>query len=87
MNWLQKLAEEEERIVDAVIYVNGKLFSGENHGVALNKALDAGAIKRDEDGRLEGYPGPDVHLDLFRTNKGRIIDRFRADEEFDFTGY
>ena len=86
MNWLQKTAQDEH-IVEALIYVNGKYFSGENHGVALNKALDAGAIRRDEDGRLEGYPGPDVHLDLFRTSMGRIIDRFKADEEFNFTGY
>ena len=92
MNWLQKVAQQEgivqeERIVEAIIYISGELFAGENHGVALNKALDAGAIKRDEEGRLEGYPGPDIHLDLFRTNTGRIIDRFQASEEFDFSGY
>lgn len=86
MNWLHKISQKE-RIVEALVYVNGKYFAGESHGVALNKALDAGAIRRDEDGQLEGYPGPDIHLDLFRTSTGRVIDRFKADEEFNFTGY
>ncbi len=87
MNWLQRLAqEEEEHIVDAAIYVNGKFYFGENHGVAYNKALADGAITLDDEGRIEGYPG-DIHLDLLRTNKGRIMDRFQSSAEFDFSGF
>ena len=44
MNWLQKLSQEEEHIVEAVVYIDGQLFSGPDHGSALNKALSAGAI-------------------------------------------
>lgn len=89
MNWLQKLAqqpESEEHIVDAAIYVNGKFYFGENHGVAFNKALEDGAITY-EDGNIEGYPGPDIHLDLLRTNKGRIMDRFQSSMEFNVSGF
>lgn len=88
MNWLQRLAqEEEEHIMDAAIYVNGKFYFGANHGEAFNAALADGAIQYDEDGRIEGYPGPDIHLDLLRTNTGRIMDRFKSDREFNFTGF
>ncbi len=79
--------EHGEYIVEAVIYAYGQLFTGANHGIALNKAIDAGVIKRDEEGNIIDYPGPDIHLDLFITNAGRIIDRFKASEEFDFSGY
>lgn len=87
MNWLQKLSQEEEHIADAAIYINGKFYFGEHHGIAFNKALAEGAITYDEDGNIEGYPGPDIHLDLLRTNKGRIMDRFQSSREFNFSGF
>jgi len=82
-----KCNDEGECVVDAAIYVNGKFFFGAHHGEALNKAIEAGLITFDEDGRIEGYPSPDIHLDLLRTNKGRIMDRFKSYEEFDFAGF
>ncbi len=83
-NWEYKFAEEE-RIIAAAIYVRGTFYTGEHHGLAVDKAIEAGDLSFDDDGHIADYPSPDIHLDLFVTNKGRYLDRFNAYFEFNIS--
>lgn len=84
MNWYKKAQEviEREYPVAAVVRADGRIFEGRHHGEAVQKAIDAGYATRDEDGYLVDRSGKDMifdgSIDLFRTNKGRIINRFEA---------
>lgn len=82
MNWYKKSQVEREYPVAAVVVASGKIFEGRNHGEAIKKALDAGYAIKTKDGYLEDKDGNDMTfsgaIDLFRTNKGRLIDRFEA---------
>jgi len=73
---------EREYPVAAVVVAGGKAFEGRNHGEAIQKALDAGYARKTEEGYLEDKEGNDMTFsgatDLFRTNKGRLINRFEA---------
>jgi hypothetical protein len=73
---------EEEYPVAAVVVASGKIFKGKGHAEAIQKAIDAGYATKDEDGYLIDTEGNMLAfnggLDLFLTNKGRIIDRFEA---------
>ena len=77
-----------ERIETAVVKVGDQVFEGPTHSEAISKALDAGVIKETERGYTdaEGY---DLYgtgwNDLFKTNTGRIINRYKADLEFNVT--
>jgi len=81
MNWYKK-AQKREYPVAAVVIALGKIFEGRNHGEAIKKAIDSGYAKQDEDGYLSDSEGNDMTFsgatDLFKTNLGRIIDRFEA---------
>ena len=84
IGWWKK-TQKEEFVEFAAIFANGQLFKGKSHLDALHRAIDTGAIEMDEDDKIKYYlePGSDIHLDLFVTNLGRIIDRFQASQEFD----
>lgn len=85
MNWLIRVAyrrfDPDERIIAAAIWANGHMYTGPSHMHAIMKAMDNGALYRDEDGILQS-PNGEKHLDLFVTNKGQALTRFQADEYF-----
>ena len=76
----------DDRIVEAVINVSGKEYSGPTHGHAIDEAIKAGDLIRADEGYLVDLDGNDVahtgQVDLFRTKSGRIINRFQASQEF-----
>jgi len=89
MNWYKKAQEKEkekakerEYPVAAVIIADEIKFEGRTHGEAIQKAIDAGHIHEDKDGYLIDTNGNTLAftgaIDLFKTNLGRIIDRFEA---------
>ncbi len=91
-NWhaASKIAQEEERPVAAAVRIQNEqtgqydYFTGKFHFQAIQNAIDAGALKRDEEGRLDFHPGYDS-IDLFVTNRGNYIDRFTADRLYGIT--
>ena len=87
MNWYKKAqalqqTQEREYPVAAAVMAGGRIFEGRHHGEAVKKAIDAGFATHDENGYLVDKDGKDMTfsgaIDLFRTNKGRIISRFEA---------
>ena len=82
MNWYKKAQNEREYPVAAVVRSGDRIFEGNTHGEAIQKAINAGFIFKDEDGYLIDKDGKDLtfdgSIDLFRTNKNRIINRFEA---------
>lgn len=87
MNWYKqskKSQEDREYPVAAVVIADGIKFEGRTHGEAIQKGKDAGHIHKDENGYLMDSSGNDMTfsgaIDLFRTNKGRVINRFKAYE-------
>jgi hypothetical protein len=81
-SWYKKAQVEREYPVAAVVVAAGEIFEGRNHGEAIKKALDAGYAIKTKDGYLEDKDGNDMTFsgatDLFRTNKGRLINRFES---------
>ncbi|MCK9521135.1 MAG: transglycosylase SLT domain-containing protein, partial [Dehalococcoidia bacterium] len=77
-----------ETIANAAVYADGKIFEGPTHSVAIEKAVQEGAVLETEDGFVsrkgENLWGSGWN-DLFVTNTGRVIDRFTADQEFGIT--
>ena len=93
LNWYkQALAESKDREypVAAVVSAAGRLFEGRTHPDALQKAIDAGYADFDDKGVLKDKNGKEMDYDgstdLFRTNKGRIIDRFESSRLGGVTG-
>jgi len=82
--------EDREYPIAAAIIASKKLFKGRTHGEAIQKAIDAGYVKKDEDGYLVDTDGNSLAfsgaIDLFLTNKGRLINRFKASELGEATG-
>lgn len=82
-----KVADDGDTITSAAISVNGKIFEGPSHADAVQQATEKGLIKYTD----RGYVDSDGDLlrpgwsDLFRTSKGKLINRFQADELFDTT--
>ena len=74
--------DEREYPVAAVVIANDIKYEGRNHGEAIQKGKDDGHILKDKDGYLIDTSGNDLSFsgatDLFKTNKGRIINRFEA---------
>lgn len=71
----------EEHVVAAAvcIFVNGKIYCGSCHAMALAAAEESGEIIRDSSNEI------DLNLfnaDLFYTNLGRILDRTKSMQEF-----
>lgn len=70
----------KEEVVSAVVRIDGKVFEGETHAQAVQKAVDEGVVRFNEDGILEavGKPDAEIESDLFKTSKDKIIDRLGA---------
>jgi len=64
-----------ERVTSAVVEVDGQIFRGPTHGMAIADAIDKGAL---DPNRLTSFNPEGVNPDLFETSTGRIIDRFQA---------
>jgi len=84
MNWYKIAKEDREYPVAAAVIADGKVFQGRLHGEAIAKALAAGYAIKNKDGYLEDRLGNDMTfsgaIDLFMTNKGRLITRFEASD-------
>lgn len=77
-----KITREGSPIQSAVVLIGDKIFTGQNHGQALNRAIYEGVVKKE--GNKYIYPkDAEVNMDLFMTKDGRIIDRLDAYKEFD----
>lgn len=74
------------RIVSAVVAVKDELFEGVTHSQALDKAMVAGAVRKNKYGLYVDRDGLELWgsgwSDLFRTSDGRLIDRWKATQEF-----
>jgi len=90
LNWYKFAvlqSKDREYPVAAIVSIYNRFFEGNSHAEALQKAINAGYAYyddkntlRDKDNKEINYSG---NLDLFRTNKGRIIGR---NESFDLDG-
>jgi hypothetical protein len=82
----QGLLFEGEKIISAAVRVSGEDFTGPNHGEAMAKALEAGALIKGEDGYYYDRDGNDLFgtpwADYFLTSKGRFLTRLQADKQF-----
>lgn len=76
------LADDREYPVAAAIVADGRVFEGRTHYEALEKAKMLGYVADGDDGELVDRRGNvmnfDGSIDLFMTNKGRLINRFKA---------
>jgi len=75
-----------EKIVKAVVKIGDKIYRGRNHSEAIEQAIEEGQLVFDEDGYVRDKDGYDMFgsdfADLFETDKGRIINRYEALDEF-----
>ena len=82
---------EGEKIESAVVKVDGQVFTGTTHGEALNKAFESGTLTQEEFSKFNTPKsskydtGKEIQIDLFKTNKGRLLDRSEATKEFSVT--
>ena len=81
---------DREYPVAAAVVADGRIFEGRSHIEAIQQAIKAGYINRDEHQDLIDRSGNnltyDGSIDLFRTNKGRLITRFEAYNMHEATG-
>ncbi|OQX53186.1 MAG: hypothetical protein B5M48_03810 [Candidatus Omnitrophica bacterium 4484_213] len=68
-----------EKIKQSVIIADGKIFKAPTHAEAINKAIEQGFVRETSDG-LRTKKGDYPEIDLFETDRGRIVNRFIADE-------
>jgi hypothetical protein len=74
--------DKGEKILGAAVLASGRIFFGANHAFAMMSAISAGAGV--DDGAFMGFDSTDgtvANIDLFITNKMRIIDRMQAYKE------
>lgn len=71
--------EAGEKIKQSVIIADGKIFKAPTHAEAINKAIEQGFVRETSDG-LRTKKGDYPEIDLFETDRGRIVNRFIADE-------
>jgi len=76
-----KISREGNPIQSAVVLIGDKIFTGQTHAQALNRAIYEGVVTKQ--GNKYIYPkDAEVNMDLFLTKDGRIIDRLDAYKEF-----
>lgn len=76
-----KISREGNPIQSAVVLIGNKIFTGQTHAQALNRAIYEGVVTKQ--GNKYIYPkDAEVNMDLFMTKDGRIVDRFDAYKEF-----
>ena len=82
--------QDREHPVAAAIIAAGRVFEGRTHFEALQKAKMLGYVEDGDDGNLVDRNGKvmnyDGSIDLFITNKGRLISRFQAAAMNEATG-
>lgn len=72
-----KIVRGEKPIQSAVVLVGDKIFTGQTHGQALNRAVYEGVVRK-EGGKFIFPKDAEVNMDLFLTKDGEIIDRLQA---------
>lgn len=76
-----KISREGNPIQSAVVLIGNKIFTGQTHAQALNRAIYEGVVTKQ--GNKYIYPkDAEVNMDLFMTKDGRIVDRLDAYKEF-----
>jgi len=76
------IVREGNPIQSAVVLIGDRIFTGNTHTDAFNRAIYEGAIRKE--GSRFIYPkDAEVNSDLFMTKDGQIIDRLQASKMFD----
>ena len=79
---ITSIVREGNPIQSAVVLIGDKIFTGQTHAQALNRAIYEGVVTKQ--GNKYIYPkDAEVNMDLFLTKDGRIVDRLDAFKEFD----
>jgi hypothetical protein len=79
---LNKIAGGEKPVRSAVVLIGDKIFTGNTHTQAFEKAIQEGVVRKE--GKKFIYPeGAEVNSDLFMLNDGRIVDRLEASKLLD----
>ena len=77
-----KKIDKDEGILTAAISASGKIYTGQTHAIAIEKAINSGDAVWNE--RAYKYTSPDgqrlVGDSLFITDSGKIVDRATASE-------
>jgi hypothetical protein len=77
-----KIAGGEKPVRSAVVLIGDKIFTGNTHTQAFDKAIQEGVIRKE--GKKFIYPkDAEVNSDLFMLNDGRIVDRLEASKMLD----
>jgi hypothetical protein len=79
---ITSIVRGENPIQSAAILIGNKIFTGQTHSQALDRAVYEGAVRKE--GSKFIYPkDTEINMDLFLTKDGRIIDRLDASKMFD----
>lgn len=77
-----KIAGGEKPVRSAVVMIGDKIFTGNTHTQAFDKAIQEGVVRKE--GKKFIYPkGAEVDSDLFMLNDGSIVDRLTASRKLD----
>jgi hypothetical protein len=77
-----KIAGGEKPVRSAVVLIGDKIFTGNTHTQAFEKAIHEGVVRKE--GKKFIYPeGAEVNSDLFMLNDGSIVDRLTASRKLD----
>jgi hypothetical protein len=77
-----QIAGGEKPVRSAVVLIGDKIFTGNTHTQAFDKAIQEGVVQKV--GKKFIYPkDAEVNSDLFMLNDGRIVDRLTASKMLD----
>lgn len=77
-----KISGGEKPVRSAVVLIGDKIFTGNTHTQAFEKAIQEGVVRKE--GKKFIYPeGAEVNSDLFMLNDGSIVDRLTASRKLD----
>lgn len=77
-----QIAGGEKPVRSAVVLIGDKIFTGNTHTQAFEKAIQEGVVRKE--GSKFIYPkGAEINSDLFMLNDGRIVDRLEASKLLD----
>jgi hypothetical protein len=79
---ITSIVRGENPIQSAAILIGNKIFTGQTHSQALDRAVYEGAVRK-EGGKFIYPKDTEINMDLFLTKDGRIIDRLDAFKMFD----
>jgi len=78
----KSIVREGKPIQSAVVLIGDRIFTGNTHTDAFNRAIYEGVIRK-EGGKFIYPKDAEVNSDLFMTKDGQIIDRLQASKMFD----